>query len=91
MRGKDAAITLWNKRATPSVAVAQDAQTVRDVALEDAALLAIRWGNARVDDGGGHALRNYAEAVRSLKSSGDARCETRRLLNLMPAEAGLPT
>lgn len=46
----------------------KDAAQIRSDALEEAALLAVQWGNARVDDGGGNALRNYAEAIRDLKS-----------------------
>jgi hypothetical protein len=45
------------------------ASEVRNAALEEAAALAVEWGNARLDDHGGHALRNYAEAVRALRTN----------------------
>lgn len=54
--------------ATPTAAAVQDAAQVRNNALEEAAVFAIQWGNARLDDHGGHALRNYADAIRALKS-----------------------
>lgn len=42
-----------------------DAHTARAVAAERerAARLAVQWGNARVPEGGGNALRNFAEAL----------------------------
>lgn len=43
-------------------------QAGRDAGLEEAAKLNEQWGAARTPDGGGHALRNAAEAIRSLKS-----------------------
>ncbi len=39
----------------------------RDSVLQEAADLAIQWGNARVDEGGGHALRNYAAELLARK------------------------
>lgn len=38
---------------------------IQRTAWEQVAALAVEWGNARVDDGGGNALRNFAEEVRA--------------------------
>lgn len=38
---------------------------VKAKALEEAAELAIQWGNARQDDAGGNALRNFASELRA--------------------------
>jgi hypothetical protein len=38
---------------------------IQRTAWEQVAALAVEWGNARVDDGGGNALRNFAEEIRS--------------------------
>lgn len=46
-----------------------EAATTANDALERAALLAEQWGNARMPDGGGNALRNCAEAIRALKNT----------------------
>lgn len=40
----------------------------RDAAYDEIAALAVQWGDARVPDGGGNALRNFAEHVLKLKS-----------------------
>lgn len=38
-------------------------------AIAGVADLAVQWGNARLDDHGGNALRNFAEYIRSLSSN----------------------
>lgn len=48
-----------------SIKVIDQPQSVRE-AYEKAADLAVQWGNARLDDRGGNALRNYAEALLAL-------------------------
>lgn len=37
---------------------------IRQQEREECAKLAVQWGNARKDEGGGNALRNYAQALR---------------------------
>ncbi len=56
-------------------ALSVDAQKVRDDVLEECAKLAVEWGNGRKDLNGGHALRNYAQALYELKSSPAAPVE----------------
>jgi len=46
--------------------VTTHAEQVRAETIEECAKLAVEWGNARLDDHGGHALRNYAAAIRAL-------------------------
>lgn len=45
---------------------APDAQAIIAATLKYAAELAVEWGNCRIPDGGGNALRNYADAIRAL-------------------------
>ena len=38
---------------------------IKAEAYRGAACIAVEWGNGRMDDHGGHALRNYAAAIRA--------------------------
>lgn len=49
----------------PLFAFPPDKDQIEQSVAEACALGAIEWGNARKDKFGGHALRNYAEAIRS--------------------------
>ncbi len=49
--------------------VIQAAKEMRDVAVK----MAIEWSNARLDDHGGNALRNYAAALAALPIPGERK------------------
>lgn len=65
----------WSSATAPGpdgmqhcIAVPGMPSAARDAAYDEIAALAVQWGDARVPEGGGNALRNFAEYVLARKS-----------------------